>query len=99
MKQEIPYKIGNFTFSALGKATAVGARDGFVKLIFHAETNKLLGAHMVGYNVTEILSEIVISLNLGASAHDLLHSVHAHPTISEAIMEAAASACGEAIHI
>ena len=98
IKKEIPFKIGKFPFSALGKATAVGAREGFVKLIFHSETNKLLGAHMVGYNVTEMLSEIVVSLNLGASAHDLLESIHPHPTMSEAIMEAAAMACGEAVH-
>lgn len=98
IKKEIPYKIGKFPFSALGKATAVGAREGFVKLIFHSETNKLLGAHMVGYNVTEMLSEIVVSLNMGASAHDLLESIHPHPTMSEAIMEAAAMACGEAVH-
>jgi dihydrolipoamide dehydrogenase len=98
-QQNIPYTIGKFPFSALGKATAVGARDGFVKLIFDAATNKLLGAHMVGYNVTEMLSEIVVSLNLGATAHDLLESIHPHPTMSEAIMEAAAVACGEAIHL
>jgi len=98
IQKEIPHTIGKFQFSALGKATAVGARDGFVKLIFHAETKKLLGAHMVGYNVTEMLSEIVVSLNLGASAHDLLESIHPHPTMSEAIMEAAAVACGEAVH-
>ena len=98
IKKEIPFNIGKFPFSALGKATAVGAREGFVKLIFHSETNKLLGAHMVGYNVTEMLSEIVVSLNLGASAHDLLESIHPHPTMSEAIMEAAAMACGEAVH-
>jgi dihydrolipoamide dehydrogenase len=98
IQKEIPHTIGKFPFSALGKATAVGAREGFVKLIFHAETKKLLGAHMVGYNVTEMLSEIVVSLNLGASAHDLLESIHPHPTMSEAIMEAAAVACGEAVH-
>ena len=98
-QQAIPYTIGKFPFSALGKATAVGARDGFVKLIFHAQTNKLIGAHMVGYNVTEMLSEIVLALNLDASAHDLLQTIHPHPTMSEAIMEAAAVACGEAIHI
>jgi len=95
---EIPYTIGKFPLSALGKASAVGAREGFVKLIFHGETNKLLGAHMVGYNVTEMIAEIVVSLNLGASAHDLLESIHPHPTMSEAIMEAAAVACGEAVH-
>ena len=99
VKQEIPFTIGKFPFSALGKATAVGARDGFVKLIFHAGTKQLLGAQMVGYNVTELLAETVVALNLEASAHDLLHSVHAHPTMSEAIMEAAAVACGEAVHV
>ena len=98
-QQNIPYTIGKFPFSALGKATAVGARDGFVKLLFDAATNKLLGAHMVGYNVTEMLSEIVLGLNLGATAHDFLESIHPHPTMSEAIMEAAAVACGEAIHL
>ena len=97
-EKEIPHTIGKFPFSALGKATAVGAREGFVKLIFHAETNKLLGAQMVGYNVTEMIAEIVVGLNLGASAHQLLESIHPHPTMSEAIMEAAAMACSEAVH-
>ena len=97
-EKEIPHTIGKFPFSALGKATAVGAREGFVKLIFHGETHKLLGAQMVGYNVTEMIAEIVVGLNLGASAHQLLESIHPHPTMSEAIMEAAAVACGEAVH-
>ncbi len=97
--ENIPYVIGKFPFSALGKATASGAREGFVKLLFHAETKKIIGAHMVGSSVTEMLSEIVMSKSLGASDIDFVQAIHPHPTMSEAIMEAAAVACGEAVHI
>lgn len=95
----INYKVGKFPFTASGKATAAGDRDGFVKLIIDAQTDEILGAHLIGGNVTEMLSGIVVARNLGAKAKDIINSVHPHPTMSEAIMEAAAAAHGEVIHI
>lgn len=92
-------KIGKFPFTASGKATAAGNRDGFIKLVFDEETDKILGAHMIGMNVTEMISEIVVARNLGAKGNQIIKSVHPHPTMSEAIMEAAANAHNEAIHI
>lgn len=92
-------KVGRFPFTASGKATAAGQRDGFVKLIFDAKYGELLGAHMVGGNVTEMIAELVVARNLETTAHELLRSIHPHPTLSEAIMEAAASALGQAIHV
>jgi len=92
-------KVGKFPFTASGKATAAGQRDGFVKLIFDAENNNLLGAHMIGGNVTEMISELVVARNLNISGHSLIKIVHPHPTMSEAIMEAAAAAYDEAIHL
>ncbi|MDR1348378.1 MAG: dihydrolipoyl dehydrogenase [Prevotellaceae bacterium] len=90
---------GKFPFTASGKATATGERDGFVKLIFDTATDKLLGAHCIGSNVTEIIAGLVTAMNLGIKGHDIIKSVHPHPTISEAIMEAAAAAYGEAVNI
>ncbi len=92
-------KTGKFPFTASGKATAAGNRDGFIKLIFDAKTDKLIGAHFVGLNVSEMIAEAVVSLKLGAQGHDLIKSIHPHPTMSEAIMEAAAAAYDEVIHI
>ncbi len=92
-------KIGKFPYTASGKATAAGNRDGFIKLIFDAKSDELLGAHFVGLNVTEMIAEAVVSLKLGAKGHDLIKSIHPHPTMSEAIMEAAAAAYDEVIHI
>lgn len=92
-------KIGKFPFSASGKASAAGAKDGFVKLIFDAKYGELLGAHMIGYNVTEMIAEIVAIRNLETTGEALIKTVHPHPTISEAIMEAAAAAYGEVIHL
>jgi len=92
-------KIGKFPFSASGKASASGAKDGFVKLIFDAKYGELLGAHMIGANVTEMIAEIVAIRKLETTGHELIKTVHPHPTMSEAIMEAAAAAYGEVIHI
>jgi len=92
-------KIGKFPYSASGKASAAGAKDGFVKLIFDAKYGELLGAHMIGYNVTEMIAEIVVARKLETTGHELLKAVHPHPTMSEAIMEAAAAAYGEVIHL
>lgn len=92
-------KVGKFPFTASGKASAAGAKDGFVKLIFDASYGELLGAHMIGANVTEMIAEIVVARKLETTAHELIKAVHPHPTMSEAIMEAAAAAYGEVIHL
>ncbi len=92
-------KIGKFPFSASGKASAGGNKDGFVKLIFDAKYGELLGAHFIGANVTEMIAEIVVARKLETTGHEIIKAVHPHPTMSEAIMEAAADAYGEVIHI
>lgn len=92
-------KIGKFPFTASGKASSAGATDGFVKLIFDAADNTLLGAHLVGANVTEMIAELVLARKKGITGHDLITTIHPHPTMSEAVMEAAANAYGEAIHL
>jgi dihydrolipoamide dehydrogenase len=92
-------KVGKFPFSASGKASAAGAKEGFVKLIFDAKYGELLGAHMVGHNVTEMIAEIVTARKLETTGHEIIKSVHPHPTMSEAVMEAAAEAYGECIHL
>ena len=84
--------VGRFQFAASGKAAASGSRDGFVKLIFDADSGKLVGAHMVGMNVTEMIAEPTLGLQLGATAEQIATTVHSHPTMSEAVMEAAEEA-------
>jgi dihydrolipoamide dehydrogenase len=92
-------KIGKFPFSASGKASAAGAKEGFVKLIFDAKYGELLGGHMIGANVTEMVAELVALRKLETTGHELIKTVHPHPTMSEAIMEAAAAAYDEVIHL
>lgn len=92
-------KVGKFPFSASGKASASGHKDGFVKLIFDAKYGELLGGHMIGANVTEMIAEIVAVRKLETTGHELIKTVHPHPTMSEAVMEAAAAAYGEVIHL
>jgi dihydrolipoamide dehydrogenase len=92
-------KVGKFPFTASGKASAAGAKDGFVKLIFDAKYGELLGAHMIGYNVTEMIAEIVAIRKLETTGHEIIKTVHPHPTMSEAVMEAAAAAYDEVIHL
>ncbi len=92
-------KIGKFPFSASGKASASGAKEGFVKMIYDAKYGELLGAHMIGNNVTEMIAEIVAVKNLETTGHEIIKSVHPHPTMSEAVMEATAAAYGEVIHL
>ncbi len=94
----IEYKVGKFPYTASGKATAAGERDGFVKLIFDAE-EKLLGAHFVGHNVTEMIGEPTLAKSLGITAHRIARTIHAHPSMHEAVMEAAEDAMGCAIHV
>jgi dihydrolipoamide dehydrogenase len=92
-------KVGKFPFSASGKAKASGAANGFVKLIFDAKYGEFLGAHMIGANVTEMIAEVVVARKLETTGHEIIKSIHPHPTMSEAIMEAAAAAYGEVIHL
>lgn len=92
-------KIGKFPLSALGKATAIGDRNGFVKLIFDKKTDKIIGAHIVGHGATDLIAELVVAKKTKATSLQLMKSIHPHPTMSEAIMEAASLANNEAIHI
>ncbi len=92
-------KVGKFPFSASGKASAAGAKNGFVKVIFDAKYGEWLGAHMIGYNVTEMIAEVVAARKLETTAHEIIKTIHPHPTMSEAVMEAAAAAYGEVIHL
>ena len=92
-------KVGKFPFTASGKASAAGHKDGFVKVIFDAKYGEWLGCHMIGYNVTEMISEAVVARKLETTGHEVLKSVHPHPTMSEAVMEAVADAYDEVIHI
>lgn len=92
-------KIGKFPFSASGKAKAAGHPEGFVKLIFDAKYGEVLGAHMIGHGVTDMIAEIVLARKLESTGMEIIKTVHPHPTMSEAIMEAAAAAYGEVIHL
>jgi dihydrolipoamide dehydrogenase len=91
--------VGKFPFSASGKASAGGVKDGFVKVIFDAKYGEWLGAHMIGSNVTEMIAEVVVARKLETTGHEIIKSVHPHPTMSEAVMEAAAAAYNEVIHL
>jgi dihydrolipoamide dehydrogenase len=92
-------KVGKFPFTASGKASAAGHKDGFVKVIFDAKYGEWLGCHMIGYNVTEMIAEAVVARKLETTGHEILKSIHPHPTMSEAVMEAVADAYDEVIHI
>ncbi len=92
-------KVGKFPYSASGKATAAGHRDGFVKVIVEAKYGEILGVHMIGDNVTEMIAEAVVARKLESTGREIIDSVHPHPTMSEAFMEAMAAAYGEVIHI
>ncbi len=92
-------KIGKFPFTASGKASAAGAKEGFVKVIVDAKYGEILGAHMIGENVTEMIAEIVAARKLESTGREIIDTVHPHPTLSEAVMEAMAAAYGEVIHI
>ena len=92
-------KVGKFPFSASGKAQAAGSSEGFVKVIFDAKYGEWLGAHMIGANVTEMIAEVVAARKLETTGHEIIKTVHPHPTMSEAVMEAAAAAYDEVIHL
>lgn len=95
----IEIKVGKFPFSASGKASAAGTNDGFVKVIFDAKYGEWLGAHLIGANVTEMIAAVVTARKLETTGHEIIKTVHPHPTMSEAIMEACADAYGEVIHM
>jgi dihydrolipoamide dehydrogenase len=99
LEQGLMIKVGRYPFVGHGKALALGENDGLVKLIFDAGTQELLGAHLIGPEVTELLAEICLAKTTNATAHEFLKTIHAHPTLSEAVGEAAAAALGEAIHV
>lgn len=92
-------KVGKFPYTASGKASTAGAKEGFVKVIFDAKYGEWLGAHMIGDNVTEMIAEAVVARKLETTGHEIIKSVHPHPTMSEAVMEAVAAAYDEVIHI
>ncbi|GMT44636.1 MAG: dihydrolipoyl dehydrogenase [bacterium] len=92
-------KVGKFPFTASGKASAAGKKEGFVKVIFDARYGEWLGCHMIGENVTEMIAEVVVARKLETTGHEIIKSIHPHPTMSEAIMEAVAAAYGEVIHL
>lgn len=92
-------KVGKFPFTASGKASAAGKRDGFIKVVFDAKYGEWLGCQMIGENVTEIISEVVAARKLETTGHEIIKTIHPHPTMSEAVMEAVAAAYGEVIHI
>ena len=92
-------KVGKFPFSASGKAKASGSSDGFVKVIFDAKYGEWLGCHMIGSGVTEMIAEAVVGRKLETTGHEILKTVHPHPTMSEAVMEAVANAYDETIHL
>jgi dihydrolipoamide dehydrogenase len=98
-EQGYEIKVGNFPFSASGKASASGHKDGFVKVIFDAKYGEWLGCHMIGAGVTDMIAEAVLGRKLETTGHEVLKAVHPHPTMSEAVMEAVAAAYGEVIHL
>jgi len=98
-EQGLDIKVGKFPFSASGKASAGGHKEGFVKVIFDAKYGEWLGCHMIGAGVTDMIAEVVLGRKLETTAHEVLKAVHPHPTMSEAVMEAVADAYGEVIHL
>jgi len=95
----LSYKVGKFPFTASGKAVAAGDSEGFVKVISDAKTGEIYGAHILGNEAPELIAEYVLAMNMEGSVDEVHRAIHAHPTLSEALMEAAAATSGEAIHI
>jgi dihydrolipoamide dehydrogenase len=92
-------KVGKFPFTASGKASAAGKRDGFIKVVFDAKYGEWLGCQMIGDNVTEMISEVVAARKLETTGHEIIKTIHPHPTMSETVMEAVAAAYDEVIHL
>jgi dihydrolipoamide dehydrogenase len=95
----LKYKVGKFPFMASGKALAVGESEGFVKIIFGEQHGEILGAHIIGADATEMIAEMGLAIEMEATHDELISTIHAHPTLSEAVHEAAEQALGHAIHI
>lgn len=95
----IEYRTGSFPFAASGRAMSLMETEGFVKIITDAKTDEVLGVHMVGPEVTELVAEAALAIEMGATAEDIARTIHAHPTLPEAVMEAAESVHGMAVHI
>lgn len=95
----LAFKVGKFPFTASGKAVAAGDSEGFVKVISDAKSGEILGAHILGNEAPELIAEYVLAMSMEGSIDEVHHAIHAHPTLSEALMEAAAATTGEAIHI
>ncbi|MCX5762241.1 MAG: dihydrolipoyl dehydrogenase, partial [Gemmatimonadetes bacterium] len=93
------YRVGKFPFSANGRARSMGETGGFVKFVVDATTDEILGCHMIGANVSDLLSEVVLAMEYRGTAEDIGATVHSHPTLSEVVKEAALAALGRAIHI
>jgi dihydrolipoamide dehydrogenase len=93
------YKVGKYPFSANGRARTMGSTEGFVKFVTDAATDEILGCHMIGPNVSDLLSEVVLAMEYRGTADDVGGTVHSHPTLSEAVKEAALGALGRALHI
>jgi len=98
-EKKLDYRVGKFPFTASGKAVASAESEGFVKVISDAKTGEILGAHIIGAEATELIAEYGLAVELEATIEDIHQTIHAHPTLSEAVMEAAAATTGEAIHI
>jgi dihydrolipoamide dehydrogenase len=98
-EKKLDYKVGKFPFTASGKAVAAGDSEGFVKVISDAKTGEVLGVHILGNEAPELIAEYVLAMNSELTIDEVHRSIHAHPTLSEALMEAAAATTGEAIHI
>ena len=98
-EKKLDYRVGKFPFTASGKAVASAESEGFVKVISDAKTGEILGAHIIGAEATELIAEYGLAVELEATIEEIHHTIHAHPTLSEAVMEAAAATTGEAIHI
>jgi dihydrolipoamide dehydrogenase len=94
-----PYRVGKFPFSANGRARTMGESQGFVKFVVDKDTDEILGCHMVGPNVADLMSEVVLAMEYRGSAEDIGITVHSHPTLSETVKEAALAALGRAIHM
>lgn len=95
----VPYKVGSFPFKAIGRAKALGHEDGRVKILAHAETDRILGAHILGHRAGDLIAELTAALEFGASSEDVARVCHAHPTMPEAIKEAALAVTGHPIHL
>jgi dihydrolipoamide dehydrogenase len=98
-EKKLDYKVGKFPFTASGKAVAAADSEGFVKVISDAKTGEIYGAHIIGSEATELIAEYGLAVELEATVEEIHQTIHAHPTLSEAVMEAAAASMGQAIHI